>query len=116
MACTPLAIYFKPHSVNTNYFKMQHYVYILISSLRYEPEPDRVQCLTREQFYSLREKKRERYTYIKRITQKRFILEGARIEREAFSKEYDGRIMKKYSVGANYQSNRWFMEQIRPTL
>lgn len=92
---------------------------ILFSSLRYEAVSDRVEIMTREQLSRIRyEQKTGNYPdwLIERITDDRFIKERERIEHEQFSREYDKAIMKKYNVGKDYANNRWFMEQVRPTL
>jgi hypothetical protein len=41
---------------------------------------------------------------------------ASRIEAENSRKEYTRLIAEKYNVGLNWRENRWFVEQVRPTL
>ena len=99
---------------------MDIYVYVLISSLRYEPEPDQVKIIKREtlsrMMYEKKARKDNHDLLIQRITFDRYLKESNRIEREDFRKQYDKAIMQKYNVGSDYRNNRYFMEQVRPTL
>lgn len=38
------------------------------------------------------------------------------IQREMSSRAYDLAIQKKYKVGPDWRQNRWFVEQVRPSL
>lgn len=39
-----------------------------------------------------------------------------KIKREEARAEYSLAIQKKYNVGPDWRNNRWFVEQVRPTL
>jgi hypothetical protein len=39
--------------------------------------------------------------------------QNGRIEAKEFWRK---RIQEKYNVGPNFEDNRWFMEQVRPTI
>lgn len=49
---------------------------------------------------------------IERITESRYDA----LMREERRREYDKAIQKKYKVGPDWRQNRWFIEQVRPTL
>lgn len=92
---------------------------IIIHSLKYEPDPDKFLQVTPEQLARMRNRKKlnpYRNDYIKRYTPKKFEeLQDQEIRRQ-FREEYDKKIMAKYNVGKDYEQDRWFMEQVRPTL
>ena len=54
--------------------------------------------------------------YFKRVSPAKAEQIQAETDRTINRKNYDKAIMNKYNVGSNYQSNSWFMEQVRPTL
>lgn len=90
-------------------------VFILIHSLKYEAEPTKAKEVNREQFYRLKATKKPDQ-YIERVTENKYCDEWERLEREEERQEYKKAIMKKYNVPENFESNRYFMEQVRPTL
>ena len=87
----------------------QDSIFILIHSLRYEPTPSQAQQITRSQFYRMKEEQRRnkyRDIFIERVSYPKWVNECRSIEH----------IMKKYNVGRDYRQNRYFMEEIRPTI
>lgn len=91
-------------------------IYIIIYSLKYEAETTKFQRMDRKQFYNLRRQKRNQNELIQRASLTRWKEEARQTEREEDQKWYDKAIQKKYNVGSDYKNNRWFMEQVRPTL
>lgn len=91
-------------------------IYVIVYSLKYEADPTRYQRIERKQFYNLRRAKRNPNELITRASLTRWKEEARQTEREEYSKQYDRAIQKKYNVGPDYKNNRWFMEQVRPTL
>ena len=95
-------------------------IYIAIYSLRYNDNSVTIREVTRERYCRMKADKKAKKAYhneyFKRVTH----TEANRIieqnEREQFRKDYDKAIMQKYNVGADYRNNRYFMEQVRPTL
>lgn len=89
-------------------------------SLHYEQRPTIIHEWTRERYQcAIDERKHDRSMqdwYYKRVTESAAnkILEAQAWDnaRENYSKA----IQKKYNVGPNWENNRWFMEQVRPTL
>lgn len=97
----------------------QDSIFILIHSLRYEKLPSQAQHVTRSQFYRMKEEQRRtkyKDSFIERVSYSKWITESNSIEREAIRQAYDKAIMKKYNVGPDYRQNRYFMEEVRPTL
>ena len=89
-------------------------VFVLISDLNYDSQPDRVQIIERQEWYR---KKRFKGRYlIQRISEEKYFEKCEELEREKFKAEYKKRIQEKYNVGPNFEQNTWFMEQVRPTL
>jgi hypothetical protein len=76
--------------------------------------------VSRKQFCRMikeqKENKRYHNDYIKRISAKRYNELSRQISRNEAYKRYDKAIQEKYNVGENWQQNRWFVEQVRPTL
>ncbi len=89
-------------------------------SLHYETRPTTIQVLSRERYARKLEEQKNGKNYhdwyFKRITEKEkdtIIREEAR---EAWNKTYKKLIEEKYSVGKGWEQNRWFVEQVRPTI
>jgi hypothetical protein len=94
-------------------------IFILIHSLKYEADPTQCQVIERSQFFRMKEaEKRNKYrdSFIERVSPSKFSRESRTVEREESRKQYDQAIMKKYNVGSDYKQNRWFIEQLRPTV
>lgn len=89
--------------------KFMQDVYLSVSDLNYEGTTTS-KIVSRQRYY--RTVRWDGRYLIERISRAKY----EQIQYEEFSREYDSRIMKKYNVGKNYKSNRWFMEQVRPTL
>lgn len=89
-------------------------------SLRYNDDSIFLMEITRKQFCRMikeqKENKRYYNDYIKRISAKKYNELSRQISRNEAYKQYDKAIQKKYNVGENWQQNRWFVEQVRPTL
>ena len=92
-------------------------IWVLVQDLSYQPRPDKVIEMTRERyakdqlFY-----RRKGNILLERITIDRACQEEDRIRREMVHAEYDRRIQEKYNVGPGWENNRWFVEQVRPTI
>jgi hypothetical protein len=85
-------------------------VYIIVSDLNYDGEPDRAVIISRQAFYRL---KRWNGRHLKtRCSRERY----EQVESRNFREQYHKAIMKKYNVGRDYEQNEYFMEQVRPTL
>lgn len=88
-------------------------------SLHYETQPTFIYWeLSRESYARMifKEKNKHSNWYYKRVSYSKAI-EITEIEgREIAKKEYSRQIMEKYNVGPNWKENRWFMEQVRPTI
>jgi len=58
----------------------------------------------------------EQRKILKRVTE----IKAKEIEkqnnRNFLKTKYDNAIMEKYNIGIDYKDNRWFMEQVRPTI
>lgn len=95
-------------------------VYVAIHSLRYNDDSCTILEVSRERLAQMREEKKKRIdwhnSYIERITHTKANKLLQRQRREEAMKLYDKAIMQKYNVGANYRRDRWFMEQVRPTI
>lgn len=89
-------------------------IYIAIHSLKYEAEPSQFDIVTREQFWRLKRTKTYN-SFIQRYGPEQWRKEREQSVREAYRNKYDKRIQEKYKVGPNWRSNRWFVEQVRPT-
>lgn len=89
-------------------------------SLHYEERPTIIHHWTREQYQqAMEERKKDRSLqdwYYKRITQSAADKIQRTQQREAWRKQIDQAVMEKYGVGADWRNNRWFMEQVRPTV
>ena len=87
-------------------------------SLHYESRPTILHEWTRERY--ARELLRQKYEftdwYFKRVSESKAAEIQEQTDREQYRKNYDAAIMKKYNVGSDYKENRWFMEQVRPSL
>lgn len=96
-------------------------IYIIIHSLKYEADPSQAQTITRAQFERLRKEQKGQYnkranTLTVRLSPRKWLEKAREIDREANRTAYDKAIMKKYNVGSDYRQNRYFMEQVRPTI
>lgn len=87
-------------------------------SLHYETRGTILHEWTRERYSRelLQRKKKPSDWYFKRVSPSM----AEQIESETFRtvcrRNYDKAIMSKYKVGKDYENNRWFMEQVRPTI
>jgi hypothetical protein len=89
-------------------------VFILISDLNYNGDDDKVMEIDRPTFYRM---KRWNGRYLReRISLTKYLVKKDEIERQQFKKQYRKAIMEKYNVGEDYEQNRYFIEQVRPTL
>lgn len=99
---------------------MDNKIIVAEISLHYESKDTILHEWTRERYSMvLLERKtniRSSDWYYKRVTPSM----AAKIKEDLFRticrRNYDTAIMEKYNVGANYRENRWFMEQVRPTI
>lgn len=89
-------------------------------SLHYQERPTIVHNWTRERYQqAIQERKQDRSLqnwYYKRITQSAADKIEQTQQREGRRKQIDQAVMEKYGVGADFRNNRWFMEQVRPTV
>jgi hypothetical protein len=92
-------------------------VYVAQISLHYEERPTIIHNWTREQ-YAAEIAQRDQYPnwYFRRVTYAAAsqIIEENR--RNAIKSAYSKAIQEKYNVSANWEQNRWFVEQVRPTI
>ncbi len=98
---------------------MEHKIFVAEISLHYEPKQTIIHEWSRERYArELNERKKTKYNnwYFKRVTLKQANIIEGKTERKRLRKQYDIAIMEKYNVGEDYRQNRWFMEQVRPTL
>jgi hypothetical protein len=98
---------------------MMEDVYICTTSLRYGDETETIRIMTRQQYAKLLKRKKAGHfpdDWIHRVTPKAAAEIDRQQARARARKQYDERIMEKYNVPANYRENRWFMEQVRPTV
>jgi hypothetical protein len=95
-------------------------IYIAIYSLRYEDNSVSIKTVSRTEYQRMKDDKKTgrewNNDYFERVTHTKAnkILEDN--TRQQILGEYDKAIMSKYNVGSNYKENRWFMEQVRPTI
>lgn len=103
-----------------NFNLYDQYILIAKISLKYNDDSITLMEVSRKQFCRMikeqKENKRYQDDYIKRISAKRYNELSRQISRNEAYKQYDKAIQKKYNVGENWQQNRWFAEQVRPTL
>jgi len=94
-------------------------ILVIISDLNYKGDVDRAQIFAREAWYRNRARHRRekdrRYLY-QRCSQQKWEEVKRAEERHDAREYYDKEIQKKYNVGPGWQNNRWFVEQVRPTL
>jgi hypothetical protein len=88
-------------------------VFILESDLSYNGG-ERVKVISRAKWYKV--KRFNRNILTERLTEKQYFIKKEAIERDEFRKFYDKKIQEKYNVGPGYEFNRWFMEEVRPTI
>lgn len=95
-------------------------VYIAVHCLRYGSDNVQVMEVTREELSRMRSDRKKGIAwhneYIQRITVSKAIEIMEQEGRKETRKAYDKAIMSKYNVSENYRQNRWFMEQVRPTI
>jgi hypothetical protein len=85
-------------------------VYIIVSDLNYEGG-ETARKISRQEWYKT--KRWDGYRYlIERCSPKRY----NEVRGAEFSQQYNRAIQEKYNVGPNYKNNRWFMEQVRPSI
>ena len=90
-------------------------IFVAEYCLRYETRPTIIHEWTRARYDRAKREVRHN-SYLVRVSLER-ANEILRAEDKEYSrKAYDKAIMNKYNVGANYRQNRWFMEQVRPTI
>lgn len=85
-------------------------------SLHYESRPTVFYTGTREQYGLMKQECYKTDWYIKRVTYSRWSVDWSKQDFELFRQQYSKLIQEKYKVGPDWQQNRWFMEQVRPTL
>lgn len=99
---------------------MNNEVIIAQISLHYEERPTIIHTWTRERYQqAIEERKKDasmRDWYYKRITESKADKIRQTQQREARRKQIDQAVMEKYGVGADWRNNRWFVEQVRPTV
>jgi len=68
--------------------------------------------------YSKELQQRKKYSnfYYERVTEKKAKEIQKQNNRNFLQTKYDNAIMGKYNIGIDYKENRWFMEQVRPTI
>lgn len=93
---------------------MENKIFVLIDWLKYD-EPETVTRMTIEQYAEMlmqRKNKQIPVCVLRRVSPRYF----RRWEREQLREEHSKAIQEKYNVGPNWRDNRWFVEQVRPTL
>lgn len=99
---------------------MNDTIFIAIISLHYEERPTQIVAWNRCRF--AKELLNRKYNldwhnyYFKRVTHSASVKIQEETERNEFNKRYDLAIQEKYGVPAGFKHNRWFMEQVRPSL
>lgn len=97
---------------------MDYRIYVAQISLHYESRPTIIHLWTRERYArALWERKQKPGDwYYRRVTERKAdeMREDAAVER--LRQQYDRAIQEKYGVGAGWKQDRYFMEQVRPTL
>lgn len=95
-------------------------IYVAKTSLHYETKPTVVFLASREWYakklMERKNKESDMNYYYKRVTMKEaenIKYQNERMEGKALWRK---RIQEKYNVGPNFEENRWFMEQVRPTI
>lgn len=89
-------------------------------SLKYNDDSIILMEVSRKQYSRMKRDKKEKKAYfdylIQRISATRYNELSRQINRKEAYKQYDKAIQQKYNVGENWQQNRWFVEQVRPSL
>ena len=89
-------------------------IYVICSNLNYKGT-DNVMITDRAYWFVLAELNRtgkcKKYLY-ERCSPQMF----NRKQYELLKEEYSRAIQRKYNVGENWEQNRWFVEQVRPTI
>ena len=94
-------------------------VFIVRHSLKYDGNDIYIYHVTRERYADMQnERKHDRYSdyYFERVTARKAVKMRKEFRREQYEKEYNTAIAKKYGVSENWKNNRWFVEQVRPSL
>lgn len=95
-------------------------IYIAVHSLKYGDNSVSIKEVTREQYTQMKAAKKSKKdyqnVYFERVTHVKANKINQDNHRAETKKQYDQAIMKKYNVGQDYKNNRWFMEQVRPTI
>jgi hypothetical protein len=89
-------------------------ILVICSNLTYKGK-DNIRIVTRSEWFVLAEQNRtNKYKkfLFERCGSKKFQSK----QREIYKYEYSLAIQKKYNVGENWEENRWFVEQVRPTI
>jgi len=103
---------------NTNGVNMTQKIWIAKHSLRYENNLVSLFHVTRQKYSDmLQQRKTEKYTdyFLERVTAKKAVSIRKEQRNNDLDKKYNERIMQKYGVNSNWKSNRYFVEQVRPT-
>lgn len=89
-------------------------------SLKYNDDSIYLMEVSRKQFCRMKADKKAKKDYFdyyfKRITAKEYNKINRETNIKTANKEYSKAIQRKYNVGENWQQNRWFVEQVRPTI
>jgi len=86
----------------------------MIDWLRYGEDETVTQMTVQEYAEMLHQRKTRQIPscVIRRVSRSYF----GRWQRGKQREEYSNRIQQKYNVGPDWEQNRWFVEQVRPTL
>lgn len=87
---------------------------IFFEKVTYSSKPQLI-LLSRKEFLKLKEETTGKGV-ICRIATEADEKELQQVERDLWHEKYTAAIAKKYSVGLDWRGNRWFVEQVRPTL
>lgn len=93
---------------------MKKKVKVFFEEVSYTSEPE-IRLLSRRQYLALKAENAGR-PVICRIATPEDEKEIATLERQKWRERYTAAIAEKYRMPANWRENRWFVEQVRPTL
>jgi len=91
---------------------MNSKVSVLYEILQYDSEPE-ILLLTWGKYRKLKKESKAKGGIICRPAKSDEVKE---IQHNAFTRLYDEKIATKYSVSMDWRQNRWFVEQVKPTL
>lgn len=95
-------------------------IFVAKYSLHYETRPTTFMMIDRQAYSNLQRERKEGKTstdyYYRRLSYTRFKDEQYIENRAEIKRQYSEAIQKKYKVGKNWESNRYFVEQVRPTI